>query len=311
MSGWPPPTLSPAGPFAEPVAILAWVLFAMAAGIVIIVTTAMLLALFGSDRWRRRLRDPFAVFVGGLLFPILILTCLLTYGLALTGQLSAAPGDAELRIRITGEQWWWRVAYLNGEGEVLHTANEVHIPVGRSVTVELDSADVIHSFWVPQLAGKLDMIPGRRNVLRLQADAAGVYGGSCAEYCGGAHAFMSLLVIAVEPELFDAWHAAQLRPAGAPVDPLRLRGSEVFEQQGCGACHTIRGTDARGLLGPDLTHIGSRRMLGAGLYPINRGTLAGWVSDAQTLKPGNKMPSFDTLTGRDLHALAAYLEGLR
>ena len=205
--------------------------------------------------------------------------------------------------------WWWRVAYLDSEGrEAFQDANEIHIPVGRPVVFELDSADVIHSFWVPRLGGKKDMIPGRRNYLRLQADAPGSYGGQCAEYCGGPHALMGLVVVAHEPAAFEAWRARQAAPAANAA--MVTRGSEVFRASGCGACHTVNGTGFNGLAGPDLSHVGSRRTLGAGILPNNQGTLGGWISDSQAIKPGNRMPAYPVLSGEDLRAVSAWLDSL-
>ncbi len=312
FAGWPPPALDAAGPFAAPVTTLSWVLFAGGGAVLALVVVALVLALFGPRRWRRKLGGSWLVWTGGLAFPVVVLSALLIYGLGLTGQLSEAPKPGEMRVRITGEMWWWRVAYLDGEGrEALQDANEVHIPVGRPVVFELDSADVIHSFWVPRLGGKKDMIPGRRNVLRLQADAPGVYAGQCAEFCGGPHALMGFVVVAHEPAAFEAWRAERAGGARAPADPQALRGAQVFASSGCGACHTVRGTGANGLAGPDLTHVGARRTLGAGILPNNRGTLAAWVADSQAIKPGNRMPAYPVLDGQDLNALAAYLEALK
>ena len=207
-----------------------------------------------------------------------------------------------MRIEVIGEQWWWRVRYLDGAGRPeFETANEIRIPGGQPVLLELKSADVIHSFWVPALAGKLDMIPGRTNRLRLLAARAGEYRGQCAEYCGGPHAFMAFFVIAEEEPAFEAWAANQRAPAG--------QDSDLFLRQ-CGACHTVRGTAAAGKLGPDLTHVGSRKTIGAALLPMNRGALAGWIASSQHLKPGNLMPSFQRLSGEELRGLASYLESL-
>lgn len=307
-AGWPPPALNAAGPFAEPLVTLSWVLFAFGVAVFVVVMIALGLAVFGPRRWRQRLGRERLVWVGGFAFPVVVLSALLVYGLALTGRLSDDPAAGEMRVRVTGEMWWWRVAYLGPDGrEVLQDANEVHIPTGQPVVFELLSADVIHSFWVPQLGGKKDMIPGRKNILRLQADRPGTYGGQCAEYCGGPHALMGLVVVAHEPAAYEAWRARQAQPAPAPVG----RGAEVFETAGCGACHTIRGTSFNGLAGPDLTHVGARRTLGAGILPNNQGTLAGWISDSQAIKPGNRMPAYPVLSGEDLRAVAAYLESLR
>ncbi|GAA0867504.1 c-type cytochrome [Brevundimonas basaltis] len=288
---------------------MSWVLFAMAGAVLTLVLVALGVALFGPRRWRKRLGGARLIWIGGLAFPVLVLSALLVYGLGLTSHLADDPQPGEMRVRVTGEMWWWRVAYLDDRGrEVLQDANEVHIPVGRPVVFELDAADVIHSFWVPRLGGKKDMIPGRRNYLRLQADLPGSYGGQCAEYCGGPHALMGLVVVAHAPGEFDAWRARQAAPA--PTAALITRGSEVFRRSGCGACHTVRGTDFNGLAGPDLSHVGSRRTLGAGILPNNQGTLGGWISDSQAIKPGNRMPAYPVLTGEDLRAVSAWLDSL-
>ena len=309
LAGWPPPALDPAGRFAGPVHTVSWVLFGMGAAVLAIVVVALGLALFGPRRWRSRLGGGRLIWIGGLAFPVVVLSALLIYGLSVTRQLNEAPRPGELRIRVTGEMWWWRVAYLDAQGrEALQDANEVHIPAGRPVVFELESEDVIHSFWVPRLGGKKDMIPGRRNILRLQADEPGVFGGQCAEYCGGPHALMGLVVVAHDPADFEAWRAARERPAAPVAD---ARGAQVFAEAGCGACHTVRGTAANGLAGPDLTHVGSRRSLGAGILPNNPGTLAGWIANSQAIKPGNRMPAYPVLPGQDLRSLSAYLAGLR
>lgn len=283
----------------------------MGAAVLTVVLVVLAIALFGGPALRRRLGGEHAIVIGGLAFPAIVLTAVLVYGLTTTARLTAPPVAGELRIRVTGERWWWRVAYLEGGREVLQSANEIRIPAGRPVTLELQSQDVIHSLWVPRLAGKVDMIPGRRNLMRIQADAPGVYRGQCAEYCGGPHAFMAFVVIAMPPAEFARWRVAQSSAAAPPADPFRARGAQLFQTAGCGGCHTIRGTPANGLAGPDLTHVGGRVALGAGVLPNNRGTLAGWVSNSQSLKPGNLMPDFAVFTGVELHALAAYLEGLK
>lgn len=309
-ASWPPPALDPAGPFAGPVNTLSWVLFAMAGSVLLIVLIALALALFGPRRWRAKLGGQKLVWIGGFAFPVVVLTALLIYGLGLTSHLTQEPQPGEMRIRVTGEMWWWRVAYLDDQGrERFQDANEVHIPVGETVVIELDSADVIHSFWVPRLSGKVDMIPGRRNILRLQADQPGAYGGQCAEYCGGPHALMGLVVVAHEPAAFQTWMQKQSQPAltTTSLPP----GADVFRRAGCGACHTVAGTEFNGLAGPDLSHVGSRRTLGAGILPNNQGTMAGWISDSQTIKPGNRMPAYPVLTGEELRDVSAWLESLK
>jgi len=308
---WPLPVLNPAGEVAQAIATLSWVLFAMGGAVFAIVMLLLAVALFGGPQGRAWLAKEKAVVIGGLAFPIVVLTGVLIYGLAVTSRLTEAPGPDDLRIRVVGEMWWWRVSYLEDGREVAVTANEIHIPVGEPVVFELESADVIHSFWIPRLGGKMDMIPGRTNILRLRADEPGVFIGQCAEFCGGPHALMGLMVVAQPAEAFQGWLSRQAAPAAVPDDPFRARGWEVFVDSGCGACHTVRGTEANGLLGPDLTHIGARRQIGSGILPNNRGTLAGWIANSQNLKPGNLMPNYHVLSGADLHALAAYLEGLR
>lgn len=312
LRGWPPPPLDPAGPHASLVATLSWVLAGMALAVLLLVA-ALLAALFGKAEWRAWLARERTVWLAGLAMPVVVLSGVLIYGLAATRSLSAPPSPGETRIRVTGEMWWWRVVYLDASGRpAILDANELHIPAGRPVTLELEAADVIHSFWVPRLAGKLDMIPGRRNILRIEADAPGVYAGQCAEYCGGPHALMGFVVVAHEPEAFDRWRAERLdQPAATPVDGLAARGARVFVEAGCGACHRIQGTQANGLAGPDLSFVGARRSLGAGILPNNQGTLAGWIADSHQIKPGNRMPPYRMLSGGDLRALAAYLDGLK
>ena len=311
LSGWPPPVLDPAGPFAGPIEVVSWVLFIMGGVVLTVVLIALGIALFGPREWRRRVGGERIVWIGGLAFPIVVLTGLLIYGLNVTARVAAEPKPGEMRVRVTGEMWWWRVAYLDDQGrEVIQDANEVHIPVGQPIVFELEAADVIHSFWVPRLGGKMDMIPGRRNILRLQADEPGSYGGQCAEFCGGPHALMGMIVIAHTPEDFAVWRAKQAAPSAATALPASA-GRQVFQASGCGACHTINGTEANGLAGPDLSHVGSRATLGAGILPNNQGTLAGWISDSQAIKPGNRMPAYPVLAGQDLRAVAAYLESLK
>lgn len=305
-----PFALSPAGPQVEPVAAISWVMFGGGALILLLVIVALGLAVFGSETWRRKLASRRLIIGGGIILPVVVLTFLLVWGLGITANLVDADEQNMLRIRVTGEQWWWRVDYLGNDGRQFATANEIVIPAGQPVSLELRSDNVIHSFWVPQLSGKLDMIPGRVNRLKIHADAPGDYYGACAEYCGGPHALMQFRVIALPPDRFDAWRAAQMRPASPPMTELANRGRELFQTSGCGACHSVRGTEAAGSIGPDLTHVGSRRMIAAGLLPNNAGTLAGWISNAQQLKPNNQMPSYHTLSGPELRALAAYLGGL-
>jgi cytochrome c oxidase subunit 2 len=304
--------LDPAGPHAEVVNIIGWIMVAGGAAIFVLVLALTAWALWAPAGSRRWLGSRTVVVAGGIVFPVVVLSALLVYGLALAAHLVREPGEEPLRIAVIGEQWWWRVHYLGAEGDTtLVTANEVRIPTGRPVEFVLTTADVIHSFWVPSLGGKLDMIPGRENRLVLEASRAGVYRGQCAEYCGGPHALMAFYVVAEEPQEFEAWLTAEREPAAAPADPTRSRGLEVFMESGCGACHTIRGTEAAGVIGPDLTHVGGRRSLAAGTLPNTRAALAAWIDHPHEIKPAVFMPPFKILSETDLAALSAYLEGLK
>ena len=301
------PVFDPAGPYAGSITTLSWVLIAMAAGVFAIVLAALWIALFGSARLKARLGGPVLVWAGGIVFPVVVLTLLLVYGLSLTRNLTAPVPEGAMRVRITGEMWWWRVAYLDRQGRATMTdANELHIPTGQPVLLELESNDVIHSFWVPRLSGKLDMVPGRRNRLPIQADRPGGYAGQCAEYCGGPHALMGFVVVAHAPADFAAFMAARRAPRSAAARDGA--GAALFRQRGCAACHRIAGTAANGAAGPDLTHVGSRRSLGAGILPNNKGTMIGWIGDSQSIKPGNRMPSYKMLSAQQLDRLATYLD---
>ena len=215
-----------------------------------------------------------------------------------------------LTLKITGQQWWWQVEYQNSDPtQIITTANEIHIPVGRPVTLELNAADVIHSFWVPNLMGKQDMIPGRKTLLTLEAKQAGLYRGQCAEFCGLEHAKMAILVFAEPQEKFDAWRLHQLEAAKLPGAPVRRRGMELFVHGPCASCHTVAGTDAAGQIGPDLTHVGSRATIAAGLLHNTAPNLDRWLADPQEIKPGANMPKVPLSTA-DRAALVAYLGGL-
>ena len=276
-------------------------------GVVVLAIVLAVLAAAISGKARDWLGTHKAIVIGGFAFPVVVLSALLVYGLTTTARVLDPPTPNEMRIRVSGEMWWWRLTYFDGDRPAFETANEIRIPVGQPVTLELVSADVIHSFWVPQLAPKLDMIPGRMNIVRMQADAPGVYRGQCTEYCGAAHALMALEVVAMEPAAFEAWMAAQTARA-----PLSFsRGAAVFEGAGCGACHAVRGTTANGNVGPDLTHFASRRTLGAGILPNDSATLRRWITDADALKPGVRMPEYTSLPPEDREELALYLESLR
>lgn len=219
-------------------------------------------------------------------------------------------GDA-LVIDVVGHQWWWDVYYRDPvPARHARTSNELHLPVGRTVELRVRAADVIHSLWIPNLHGKIDLLPGRTNTLRLRPSRAGVYRGQCAEFCGLQHAHMALDVIVHEEPDFTRWLERQREPAAAPPDPLAARGLEVFLGTSCALCHEVRGTVAGATVGPDLTHLAGRRTLAAGMLPNVRGNLAGWILDPQRIKPGTLMPATN-LSAADLHALLHYLETLQ
>jgi cytochrome c oxidase subunit 2 len=221
-----------------------------------------------------------------------------------------APGG-KAQIEVVGHRWWWEVRYRLGDStDHFTTANEIHLPVGVPIDLDLRSADVIHSFWVPRLHGKVDLVPGHRNQIRLEASRAGVFPGSCAEFCGLQHAHMRMLVIAEPPARFEAWLAAQRLPSRPAASDETRRGETLFATGPCAACHTVRGTPARASLGPDLTHLASRSTLAAGSLPNDIATLHAWVVDAPALKPGTQMPPLGMFSGGDLHALVAYLRSL-
>ncbi len=304
--------LDAGGPHAEAAAQLSWIMFIGAALIFALVIGLAVGALWLPASLRRWLAARQLVVYGGIVFPIVVLTALLLYGLLLARNLVADPAGEPLSIRVVGEQFWWRVHYQAGDGRRdVQTANEIHIPTGRPVRFILSTADVIHSFWVPGLGGKLDMIPGQVNRIVLQADKPGLYRGQCAEFCGAAHALMAFHVVAHPPAEFEDWLKRELAGAVEPAIPFLATGKQLFLNAGCGACHAVRGTPADGKLGPDLTHVGSRQWIAAGTLPNNQGTLAGWIASSQHLKPNNKMPSFPVFTGPELRAIAAYLESLR
>jgi cytochrome c oxidase subunit 2 len=299
------------GAEAERIALLATILFLGAAIVMAIVMAALWLALRGTERQRAALAGERAIRLGGIGFPVITLTVLLGYGLWLMREGLALEPEPALRIEVTGEQWWWRIGYRDREGNAFAEANEIRIPVGAEVELVLRTADVIHSFWVPSLGGKLDMIPGRTNRLRLKAERAGIYRGQCAEYCGGPHALMALEIVAVPPAEFEAWLAAGAKPAPVPAGESERRGGELFLAAGCGGCHMVRGTAAEGRIGPDLSRVGARRFLAAATIPGGAKNLARFVADGQDLKPGNLMPPFRFFSPAERDVLGAYLASLR
>ena len=312
--------LDAAGPQAARIANLYWTFFWVCA-VAYVVTIAFLViaivkgrrnAVPDSSMSRERSLARGVTIGGGL-------TILLLFGLLFS---SVATGSAvgkfgqdkqnQLEVQVTGHQWWWEITYPDpaDSSKIIRTANEIHIPVGQPVLVRLATRDVIHSFWVPNLHGKRDLIPGRVNKLWIQADRPGVFRSQCAEFCGLQHAHMALVVVAQSPTDFDAWKNHEQTPAPDPVTPQQLRGREVFLSLPCVNCHSIVGVDAYATIGPDLTHLASRPTLGAGMLINNPGNLSGWITNAPAIKPGVQMPP-NQMTGQDLNDLLAYLEILK
>jgi cytochrome c oxidase subunit II len=250
----------------------------------------------------------FVVVGAGMVVPIVVLAALFLISDVFVIRTTQAPaaGSTQRSVVVIGHQWWWEIRYP-GSGAI--TANELHIPVRTPVRVEVRTADVIHSFWVPELNRKIDAIPGRTNAIELSADAVGGYRGQCAEFCGVQHAHMGLEVVAQTRAQFDRWLAREAQPASPPSTDAAHRGEEVFTSGACQSCHTIRGTSAAGDVGPDLTHIASRRTLGANTIPNRPPYLRSWILGSQEVKPGNDMPNI-RLTPSRLDDVVAYLEGL-
>jgi cytochrome c oxidase subunit II len=242
---------------------------------------------------------------------IVILFVFLVLDVSVGRTITMNPGSDALQIRVTGHRWWWEVHYRDSLPQNwATTANEIHVPVGRPVVFELRSADVIHSFWPPNLNGKRDLIPGNENSIWFKADTAGIYRGQCAEFCGFQHAKMAFLIVAEPPDSFNAWLQRQRDTARTPTDSVARRGQEVFLASSCVMCHAIAGTPAGSRIGPDLTHLASRRTIAAGTLPNTRGNLGGWIVNPQTIKPGVLMPP-NRLGSEDLQALLTYLETLK
>jgi cytochrome c oxidase subunit 2 len=307
----PQSALDPAGLGAERLADL---FVALTAGAAVIWCATVGLALYATYARRRpatRASGSWLIIGGGVAVPTLVLAGTLSHSLALLPSLLPSVDENALKIEVVGEQWWWRVRYLPGGDTAVDAANEIRLPLGEPVLLELASDNVIHSLWIPALGGKADMIPGRRTRLALEPTAVGVFRGVCAEYCGLSHARMAFRVVVHERQEFEAWLARQAAPAAAPTDELAAAGADAFSSNGCGACHTVRGTAADGTVGPDLTHVGSRLSLAAGTLPNDPEAFRRWVSLTDEIKPGAHMPAFGMLAGADLRALAAYLEALQ
>ena len=299
--------LYPAGTAAAHIASVWWFLFFVCTAIFLTVVLLTAVAI-----WGPRSRSPqvsplgnrFIIF-SGVIIPGVVLIALLV--VSVRSQVALGMPKTELTIRVTGHMWWWEVEYPD-LGIV--SANEIHIPVDQPVRIELISTDVIHSLWVPNLQGKMDLLPDKVNVTWLHATEAGVFRGQCAEFCGVQHAWMGLEVIAMPPESFTQWTQARRSPRVAELSSSQQHGLDVFFKVACHNCHGIEGTAAVGVRGPNLTHLASRRTIGAGILENNHGNLSGWVANPQTVKPGNLMPRTH-INSADLRSLVEYLETLK
>jgi cytochrome c oxidase subunit II len=303
--------LTAAGSDAARIALLWWVFLAICSVIFVLVLGFTVYGLVvrrevTDDGERTKIR----VITGSVVISVVILTGILFASVATGRATTTGPEDA-LTIEVIGHQWWWEVRYIGSSPHLSVTsANELHLPVGERVRLVLRSRDVIHSFWIPALGGKIDMFPDRHNTLWLQPTRTGVFRGQCAEFCGMQHGKMALVAVVHERDQFEEWLARERTPAPEPPDELAVRGREAFLGGTCATCHRIRGTDAHATLGPDLTRIGARRTLAAGTMPNTRARLTAWLVDPQQFKPGSLMPPTN-LDAETLHAIVHYLEGLR
>lgn len=302
--------LDPAGREATDVATL---FFTMLVGGIVIWVAVVALFVYTARKKRVHTEESAGKLIlwGGAVLPCVILAALLTYAVWLMPNVRpwfSGGGDGLSTIDVTGEQFWWRVRYLEPDGSIaFEAANEVRIPVGERIAFQLTSPDVIHSFWIPVLGGKMDMIPGRRNILTLEANKPGTYRGVCAEFCGTSHALMAFTVEVMEPQAYGAWLASRRTSTGVQD----AAGLALFLKHGCGACHTVAGTEARGTIGPDLTAFGERGSVGAGTLSNTEGDIVRFIREPAKVKPGVLMPHFDMLPEAETRRIAQYLKGLQ
>jgi cytochrome c oxidase subunit 2 len=301
--------VDPKGSEASRIAGVWWLMFGLAAGVYVVVAGFIL---YAATRGRRagthtRLNDNWLIWIGGIVAPFVILVVLAVVTVNTTSALRN-PSHDELRIDVVGKLWWWAVRYPTA---TFDTANEIHIPVGQPIDIRLTSDNVIHSFWVPELAGKEDLIPGQTNHLRFTADHTGRFAGECAEFCGLQHAHMGFEVVVQTPGDFGRWLAQHTPTARDPASEEAATGAVVFQRLACSGCHTIAGTAATGKVGPDLTDVGERRLLGAATITNTPKNMSQWIRDAPSIKSGIGMPSFRSLSDADLSALTTYLESLK
>ena len=303
--------MQPAGREAQQIANLFWWMAGAATLIWLVMMALATYALILRRQPHSERQTRLFVIMGGAVVPTVLLTILLCFGLSMLPKLVAPALAGSLVIEVQGVQWWWRFRYGADTARPVELANEVCIPVGEPVEFRLQSEDVIHSFWIPSIGGKVDMIPGRITRLVLHPTRTGIFRGACAEYCGTSHALMNFYVRVVSRADFDRWLENENRDAVVPVDEAAERGKRVFARSGCGACHTVRGTESSGNVGPDLTHFGSRLSLGAGMLPNRTDSITSWLRLTGHLKPDAEMPAFDVLSDEELRDMTSYLEQLK
>lgn len=304
-------TLNPESPQARAIFNLG-VVTAIVLAVIFAVVVAIVVYALVRFRWRKGEGDPeqragyVPIEIVWTVIPLAIVTVLFVLAARTMGTSDPAP-PPNPDLVIIGHQWWWEARYTKS-GVVV--ANEIHIPIGKPIALKLDSADVLHEFWVPQLARKITTVPGHPNHIWLQADKAGTYLGVCSEFCGTQHAWMHFLIIAEPQERLEMWERAQVAPAASPVSESAKKGLALFEQMSCVNCHAIRGTIASAHVGPDLTHFASRTQLGAGIVANTPDNLRRWLTDPQMVKPGAKMPDFK-FTHEQVTELVDYIETLK
>jgi cytochrome c oxidase subunit II len=314
-------SLHPAGIQALHISTLWWLMFWVCLGVFVLVMVFLMAAAFrrrplivvaslttvdvGRERRMKK------TVIGAVAMTVVILFVFLIASFLTGKTVSALSAPDPLTIEVVGHQWWWEIHYDDPTpSRMVTTANEIHIPIGKPALLKLFTRDVIHSFWVPNLQGKMDLIPGQENRMWIRADQVGRYEGQCAEFCGHQHAHMRFIVVAEPQDKFDAWLNAQRQPAHVPENDEEQKGQQVFLGSSCVLCHTIQGTPAAATNGPNLTHVGSRQTIAAGTIPNTKGHLGGWILDSQNIKPGNHMPPTN-LNSDDLQNLLLYLESLK
>jgi len=320
--GFPQTPLDPAGPQALHIEHTLFLILWITSGV-----TAVVFAVLASSVLRQHAKgempDAFTInpsterratwVVGAAIGVTVILLFIMMISSFITSHKTAVlANSALLTINVYGHEWWWEVEYVNKEKPylIIHTANEIHVPAGTVVDIHGTSRDVIHSFWAPNIHGKKDLLPGYWNDLTFEVDKPGTWRGQCAEFCGLQHAHMAFNIVAQSSEDFDRWYQGQLKPAAEPLTPQAVHGRQVFLTRPCVMCHTVRGTSASATVGPDLTHIAGRSTIAAGTLVNNTGNLTGWIANAQSIKPGCRMPP-NPMPANDLNDLVAYLETLR